>query len=66
MLHNAFLLTLWSGGIRYVRPFLGGMAAPGSVFWSTSLAKMREEARLVLKGSRSEVLLFFRPNTGGV
>ncbi len=52
---NTFLLILWSGGISYVRPFfpprarkhrvpggLGfdGMAASGSVSWSTPLAKM--------------------------
>ena len=52
---NAFLLILWSGGISYVRPFFptpsrkrpragdpgfGGMAASGSVSWSTPLAKM--------------------------
>jgi hypothetical protein len=37
---NAFLLILWSGGISYVRPFCGGMAASGSVSWSTPLAKM--------------------------
>src|ERR1700683_1623763 len=36
---NAFLLILWSFGISYVRPFLGRMAASGSVPWSTSLAK---------------------------
>ena len=28
---NAFLLILWSGGISYVRPFFGGMAASASV-----------------------------------
>jgi hypothetical protein len=52
---NAFLLILWSGEISYVRPFFppqarkkrvpggpgfGGMAASGSVSWSTPLAKM--------------------------
>jgi hypothetical protein len=37
---NAFLLILWSGGISYVRPFFGGMAALSSVSWSTPLAKM--------------------------
>ena len=34
-----FLLILWSGGISYVRPFFGGMAAWSSVSWSTPLAK---------------------------
>jgi hypothetical protein len=37
---NAFLLILWSGGTSYVRPIFGGMAASGSVPWSTPLAKM--------------------------
>jgi hypothetical protein len=37
---KAFLLILWPGGISYVRPFFGGMAASGSVSWSTPLPKM--------------------------
>src|ERR1700677_2796373 len=41
---EAFLLILWSGGISYVRPFCGGMAASSSVPWSTPLAKMLERA----------------------
>jgi hypothetical protein len=43
VLFNAFLLILWSGGVSYVRPFYGGMAASGSVSLSIPLAKMLQD-----------------------